>query len=263
MTGEAMAEKRLMATILRAAREGARIVRHHFSSDRVRVREKSLPGDLVSNVDLSVEKAVIALLSREHPGVPVVSEEIGDPALRDEAFYLDPVDGTLNFVHGLLPFSVSLAYWKDGTPRAAVVVNPISGDVFSAQAGGGARRNGRPVAPSRAARLRDGLVAAGWPYERSGRALLLAQMERVYMAAQELRTIGCASLGLCYVAAGIFDGYWEWGLKPWDMAAGVLMVTEAGGKVSSLSGGPFRLDGGGAAASTGLIHDELVRAVNG
>jgi myo-inositol-1(or 4)-monophosphatase len=88
-------------------------------------------------------------------------------------------------------------------------------------------------------------------------------MERVYMESQELRTIGCASLGLCYVACGIFDGYWEWGLKPWDMAAGVLVVTEAGGRVSSPSGGEYRLDEGGAAASNGLIHEELMRAVNG
>jgi myo-inositol-1(or 4)-monophosphatase len=261
MAAQTAAEKRLMGTILRAAREGARIVRHHFASGRVHVREKSRPGDLVSNVDLEVEKAVMGMLAREYPGIPVVSEELGDEQVREEAFYLDPVDGTLNFVHGLLPFAVSLAYWRDG-PQAGVVVNPTSGEVFSALAGHGARRNGRPIAPSRASRLRDGLVATGWPYDRAGRALLLTQMERVYMGSQELRTIGCASLGLCYVAAGIFDGYWEWGLKPWDMAAGVLMVTEAGGRVSSLRGGEFRLGEGEAAASNGLIHEELVASVN-
>jgi myo-inositol-1(or 4)-monophosphatase len=252
-----------MGTILRAAGEGARIVRRHFSSGRIRVSQKSRPGDVVSNVDLAVEETVMAMLSRQYPGIPVVSEERGDAGLRPEAFYLDPVDGTLNFVHGLLPFAVSLAYWRDGAPLAAAVVNPISGDVFSAFAGRGARRNGKPIVPSRARRLRDGLVATGWPYERSGRALLLEQMDRVYMESQELRTIGCASLGLCYVACGIFDGYWEWGLKPWDMAAGVLVVTEAGGRVSSPSGGEYRLDEGGAAASNGLIHEELMRAVNG
>jgi myo-inositol-1(or 4)-monophosphatase len=193
----------------------------------------------------------------------VVSEERGDAALKKEAFYLDPVDGTLNFVHGLQPFAVSLAYWREGAPHAAVVVNPLSGEVFSALAGHGARRNSRKIAPSAAPRLRDSLVATGWPYERAARALLLQQMERVYMGSQELRTIGCASLGLCYVASGIFDGYWEWGLKPWDTAAGVLVVTESGGRVTSLSGGEFRLDEGGAAASNGLIHEELVRCVEG
>jgi myo-inositol-1(or 4)-monophosphatase len=256
-------DERLKRTILRAVKEAAHIVRGHCASGPARVSEKSSPGDLVSNVDLEVESAVTAILSREFPRIPLVGEEGGEAATRDEAFYLDPVDGTLNFVHGLPPFAVSLGYWREGAPAAAAVCNPVAGDLFAAFRGCGASRNGKPISPSRAATLRASLIATGWPYDRSRRERLYGEMDRVYLASQELRTIGCASLGLCYVACGIFDGYWEWGLQPWDLAAGVLIVSEAGGRVSSLAGGPFRLEDGGAAASNGLIHEELVRTVKG
>jgi len=249
--------------MVRAVRAGGRIVRRHFASSRFEVREKSSPGDLVSNVDLEVEQRVIGMLSREFPGAPVVSEEKDNSEMPAEGFYLDPLDGTLNFLHGLAPFAVSLAFWRDGQPLAAAVHNPLSGELFTALRGRGARRNGRAIAPSGVGRLRNALVAAGWPYERAGRARLLAQMDRVYVAAQELRTIGCASLALCLVAAGVLDAYWEWGLAPWDLAAGVLLVTEAGGQVSSTAGGPLRLQDGEVAASNGRIHAELLEQLQG
>jgi myo-inositol-1(or 4)-monophosphatase len=257
------ADRRMVDTISAAARLGGRIALKHFGSPGLRVTGKGDPGDLVSNADLEIEEAVARVLARGFPGVPVVGEEGGGAAVRDEAFYVDPIDGTLNFVHGLLPFAVSIGYWRGGAPVAGAVYDPVSGDLFTARQGAGAWLNGRPIRVSGAARLRDSLVAGGWPYAREERARLLSQMERVYMGAQELRTIGCASLGLCRVACGVFDAYWEWGLKPWDLAAGVLLVSEAGGRVSALDGGAFRLEEGNAAASNGLVHDELVRAVTG
>jgi myo-inositol-1(or 4)-monophosphatase len=262
MSGPGSFENHLLRAMVRAVRAGGRTVRRHFSSSRLEVREKSSPGDLVSNVDLEVEERVIGILAREFPGIAVVSEEREDPGVKTEAFYLDPLDGTLNFIHGLLPFAVSLGYWSDGAPIAAVVHNPLAGEVFTALRGQGARRNGKSIAPSSVGELRNSLVAAGWPYDRAECSRLLAQMDRVYLASQELRTIGCASLALCQVAAGVFDGYWEWGLKPWDLAAGVLIVSEAGGRVSSLTGGAFRLENGDIAASNGRIHGELLDRVN-
>jgi myo-inositol-1(or 4)-monophosphatase len=256
-------ERRIMRALLRAAREGGRIARRHFLSGRLEVTEKSAPGDLVSNADIEAERAVLAILHREFPRIAVVSEETENAGAGEETFYVDPIDGTLNFVHGLPPFAVSIGYWRGGAPAAAVVCNPLTGQIFSSLRGAGASCNGKALHVSRAGALRDALVAAGWPYDRTDRARLFRQMDGVYMASQELRTIGCASLGLCYVAAGIFDGYWEQGLKPWDMAAGALIVAEAGGRVSSLSGGAFRLSDGELAASNGLIHDELIHAVNG
>jgi myo-inositol-1(or 4)-monophosphatase len=253
----AATESRLLPTMVRAVRAGGMIVRRHFGR-RVAVREKTNPADLVSAVDLEVEQRVIRMLSRAFPGTPVVSEEKDNPQRPAEAFYLDPLDGTLNFLHGLAPFAVSLAFWRDGHPLAAVVHNPLSGELFTALRGQGARRNGRALAVSGVGSLSRSLVAAGWPYDRSGRDRLLAQMDRVYQGAQELRTIGCASLALCRVAEGALDAYWEWGLAPWDLAAGVLLVTEAGGRVSSPAGGDFRLEDGEVAASNGRIHAELL-----
>jgi len=243
--------------MVRAVRAGGSVVRRYFGRG-VEVREKTSPGDLVSSVDLEVQRRVIRMLAGAYPRVPVVSEERDNPGKSAEAFYLDPLDGTLNFLHGLQPFAISLAFWRDGEPLAAAVHDPLSGELFTALRGGGARRNGRALTVSDAGSLRNALVAAGWPYERAGRARLFAQMDRMYQAAQELRTIGCASLALCRVAAGVLDAYWEWGLGPWDLAAGVLLVTEAGGRVSSPAGGNFLLQNGEVAASNGRIHAELL-----
>jgi myo-inositol-1(or 4)-monophosphatase len=261
MSGVEAREDRLLAIMVRAVRAGGRIVRRQFGWS-LEVREKSSPADLVSNVDLEVEHRVIEILSREFPGAAVISEERENPEPPAEAFYLDPLDGTLNFLHGLPPFAISLACWREGVPLAAAVLNPLSGDLFTARRGGGARRNGRPIVCSGVSRLSHALVAAGWPYERAGRARLFAQMERVYLAAQEVRTLGCASLALCLVAAGTLDAYWEWGLQAWDLAAGVLIVTEAGGQVSALAGGAFRLADGEVAASNARIHGELIEQVH-
>ncbi len=243
--------------MIRAVRAGGRAVRRYFGR-RLEVREKSSPGDLVSTADLEAERRVIGILARALPRIPVVSEEKANPSRPAEAFYLDPLDGTLNFLHGLTPFAVSLASWREGQPLAAAVFDPLSGELFTALRGRGARRNGRPIAVSGVARLRQALVAAGWPYARRQRARLLAQMDRVYLAAQELRTIDCASLALCRVASGAMDAYWESGLSSWDMAAGALLVAEAGGRVSSLASGPFLLEKGEIAASNRLVHVELL-----
>jgi myo-inositol-1(or 4)-monophosphatase len=267
-----MNDERVLKEMLKAVRTAVGIVRRYTKDGPLQVTEKTAAGDLVSNVDLEVEAAVTKALSRPFPDIPMIGEEGenargtapgGHSGTKEEAFYLDPVDGTLNFVHGLPPFAVSLGYWREGKPAAAVVCNPVTGDLFSAVRGGGARRNGKPIHVSRAATLRESLIAAGWPYDRSNRHALYAEKDRVYCVVQELREIGCASLGLCYVACGIFEGFWEWGLKPWDLAAGVLLVEEAGGRVSAPDGGPFRLEGGGAAATNGLIHEEFVRTLRG
>jgi myo-inositol-1(or 4)-monophosphatase len=247
--------------MVRAVRAGGRVARRKFGRS-LEVREKTSPGDLVSCADLEVQRRVIGILSRAFPGTPVISEEKENPPAAAEAFYLDPLDGTLNYLHGLAPFAVSLAFWRDGQPLAAAVLDPQAGELFTALHGKGARRNGRAIAPSAVDSLRRALVGAGWPYERTHRARLLAQMDRVYLAAQELRTIGCASLALCRVASGTMDAYWECGLHPWDMAAGVLLVSEAGGRVSSLAGGPFVLAQGEVAASNGRIHAELLRQLS-
>jgi myo-inositol-1(or 4)-monophosphatase len=247
--------------MLHAARRAGAIVRRHYLSETLEVRKKTAQGDLVSIADLEAEREILSLLSRAFPDASMVAEESGGSHESGVAFYVDPVDGTLNFVHGVPFFAVSIGCWIDGAAAAGVVLNPLSGDIYTAVRGAGARKNGKPITVSAAPSLSESLIACGWPYDRVNRARLFAEMDRLYVGSQELRAFGCASLGFCLVAEGAFDGYWEWDLKPWDMAAGALIVAEAGGTVSSLSGGSFDLGAGRVAASNGLIHAQLVSAL--
>jgi myo-inositol-1(or 4)-monophosphatase len=249
---------RSLDVMLRAARRAAAIVRRHYLSDSLEVRKKTAPGDLVSIADLEAEKEILSIIRRAFPHASIVAEESGGSHESGAAFYVDPIDGTLNFVHGIPFFAVSIGCWIDGAAAAGIVLNPLSGDTYTAVRGAGARKNGKPIAVSAAFPLKDSLIATGWPYDRANRALLFAEMDRLYVQSQSLRALGCASLGFCLVAEGAFDGYWEWDLNPWDMAAGALIVTEAGGTVSSVSGGPLDLGSGRVAASNGRIHAELI-----
>ncbi len=259
-----------LAAMVDAARAAGGIVRGHYLSESLEVRKKTAQGDLVSTADLESEREILGILRRSFPGASMVAEESPDVTgggagsqKPGATFYVDPVDGTLNFVHGVPFFAVSIGCWVDGVPTAGVVLNPLSGDLYTAVRGGGARKNGAPIAVSDAPSLKDALIASGWPYDRTHRARLYEEMDRLYVECQELRALGCASMGFCLLAEGAFDGYWERDLKPWDMAAGALIVTEAGGKVTALSGGPFDLGSGTAAASNGRIHAELVAALRG
>jgi myo-inositol-1(or 4)-monophosphatase len=263
MTEDSPAEisPRYLKTMLSAARRAGVIVRRHYLSETLDVRKKSGQGALVSAADLEAEAEILSILRRAFPDASLVAEESGGSHESGAAFYVDPVDGTLNFVHGVPFFAISIGCWIDGAGAAGVVLNPLSGDVYTAVRGAGAYKNGKPIRVSGAPFLKDALIATGWPYDRVNRARLFAEMDRLYVESQELRALGCASLGFCLVAEGACDGYWERELKPWDMAAGALIVVEAGGIVSSPAGGAFDLGSGGVAASNGRIHDELVAAL--
>jgi len=255
------AAPRCLKTMLHAARAAGVIVRRHYLSKTLEVRKKTGPGDLVSIADLEAERRILSILRSAFPDASMVAEESGGSHKSGMAFYVDPVDGTLNFVHGVPFFAVSIGCWIDGVAAAGVVLNPLSGDLYTAVRGGGAKKNGKRIAVSAASSLKDSLIVTGWPYDRVNRARLYSEMDRLYIESQELRALGCASLEFCLVAEGAFDGYWEWDLKPWDMAAGALIVTEAGGTVSALSGAPFDLGSGTITASNGRIHAEMVRAL--
>jgi myo-inositol-1(or 4)-monophosphatase len=247
--------------LTRAALEGGRIVKKYFLARGVEIREKTSPADLVTNVDLLVQEKVTAIFRKGLPGATVMSEESEATQVSEEMIYIDPIDGTLNFVHGFPLCAISIGYWRDGVPLAGVVYNPVMDELFAAQRGRGATRNGKAISVSSTRGISNSLLSTGWPYERGGRGRLLNAMEKGYIVAQEIRTLGSASLALCYVASGALDGYWEWDLSPWDMAAGVLIVEEAGGRVTNVKGGAFQLDRGGLVASNGRIHSEIIRKV--
>ena len=251
--------KRVEEALLAAALAGGKILKEYFRSEKVQARTKSSFADLVTNVDLMSQEAILKMLSAKLPGVQIIGEEKENEKVSGEAIYLDPLDGTLNYYHGLNQFAVSLGYWAEKKPMAGVVYNPVEDELFSAVSGKGAFRNGKPIRASQAQTLAQSFLATGWPYDKSQTPGVMRSLERLLAPSQEVRVLGTAALALCYVAAGILEGYWEWGLYPWDIAAGILIVKEAGGRITSPEGNSFHLESGAILATNGYVHEEMLR----
>jgi myo-inositol-1(or 4)-monophosphatase len=245
-----------LEVLVEAAREGERAFMAARARTGVHARTKSSPADLVTEVDVRVQEALVEFLRRRLPQAAIVAEEAPAVPAR-ETLYIDPVDGTLNFVHGFGEHAISIGYWRAGQGIAGVVLKPSTGDVFTAEAGKGAWRNGTPMRVSPHAALGEGLVATGWPYDKARTEGVLHQMRAVIPRCQEIRILGSAALALCYVAAGILEGFWETGLEPWDMAAGVVIAEAAGARVTGFGGEPFRLEAGAILASNGQVHETI------
>lgn len=251
---------------LQAAREAAEHLREAMGKN-ARVDFKG-EVDPVTEVDRRLEAQIRRMLGDHRPSDVIVGEEQGGvlPA-RGRAWIIDPLDGTVNFIHGLPPVSVSVALWQDRSPRVGVVIEAIGGEEFTAVRGMGAWRNAQPISVSPHRRLSQALVGTGFPYDRQERAQEYAALVGAVLAkCQGIRRRGSAALDLCYVADGRFGAFWEQGLAVWDLAAGILVVEEAGGTVTGLDGGPAPLDGSLIIATNGALHQEfgqvLARAVS-
>lgn len=231
-------------------------------------------GDFVSRADLEAQDAALEVIRRRHPGHRILAEEeeegdAGSPARRVDAasetdgppvWIVDPLDGTKNFLHRHPAYAVSVAVAREGRPVAGAVVAPATGERWWAVRGGGAWKNGRPVRVSETARLDEALVGTGFPFKVL--ELLpryLAQFRVLLEEGAAIRRAGAAALDLCYLAEGRFDAFWELFLQPWDFAAGVLMVEEAGGVLARPGGDPLVLTPGGVAGanSAALLADLL------
>ncbi len=223
-------------------------------------REKGTRGDLVTAADRASEKAIVARLRAEFPASSILGEEGTSVAgTSGERWILDPLDGTTNFAHGYPLFCVSLGFERDGEMTCGVIYAPALRELYAAERGAGARCNDRPLAVSQTESLAGALVCTGFKpamYERNGENF--AKLSRV---AQGVRRDGSAALDLAFVAAGRFDAFWELDLHPWDVAAGMLIVREAGGCVTALDGSPFSLERGSTLASNARIHGEMVAAL--
>lgn len=221
--------------------------------------------DLVTEVDLQVEREFRAVIAERFPDHDVVGEEFSGPGVGGHARYcwlFDPVDGTTNYAHGLPIFCASLALEIDGVVSVAAVYDPNRRELFTAERAGGAFLNGVPMRVSRAAVLLDAVLVTGFPYtihEAAGD--LIALFGEFVGRARAVRRLGSAAIDLCYVAAGRLDGYYEQEINPWDIAAGALIVTEAGGKVTGMAGEPFDPRRGGVVATNGRIHPEMIATV--
>lgn len=250
-------DKQLTAGLLDAVRQAGEIIRTQWN-DRKQIRFKGNI-DLVTQTDLAVEALLVDLLPRLLPGSSVLAEESHqtlEPG--DQTWIIDPVDGTTNYAHGLPMVAVSVGLWKDGRVEEGVVHVPMLGETFWAVRGGGAFLNDEPITVSTEGELQKSLIATGFPYSFAEEIdAVSARFRRVLLASQGIRRMGSAAIDLAYTACGRFEGYYETGLKPWDTAAGWLLVEEAGGRVSSPHG-EYGLREHMIVASNGQVHDRLV-----
>ena len=219
--------------------------------------------DLVTAADRASEALIRERVAKQFPSHDVMGEEQG---LKDRGseyrWYVDPLDGTTNFAHGFPVFAVSMALehrsGTEGKRVAGVVYDPTRDELFIAEAGKGAQLNGKPIHVSKATQLKECLVATGFPSHKRHKNPNIFFYHQITLRTHGVRRAGSAALDLCNVASGRFDGFWEFNLNPWDTAAGVLIVEEAGGQASRFDGSPFRLDSKETLASNGLIHDALL-----
>jgi myo-inositol-1(or 4)-monophosphatase len=251
----------VLALALRLAREAGAIQKSRYETG-FEIATKGRPVDLVTEVDHACEAHLVVALLRERPGDSVLAEEGRGSEVPGARFrwVIDPLDGTTNYAHGYPRFAVSIGVEHDGEPAAGVVYDPLLDECYHAVAGGGAFRNGAPIRVSRETEWGRSLLATGFAYDkRETEEDNLAEFRAVLKTAREVRRDGSASLDLCYVACGRLDGYWEHKLAPWDVAAGALIVREAGGRVSDRSGGDGWRSGGEIVATNARVHDALLR----
>lgn len=253
-----------LATAVEAALAAGRVQRRYFRQDVVIDKKGRI--DLVTAADLEVEREFRQLIASRFPGHQVLGEEQGSgagdrPASRYR-WIIDPVDGTTNFAHGLAIFCCSIALEIDGRVAVGAVYDPIAEELYTAERGQGAWLNGVPLRVSVCDRLVDGLLCTGFPYTvREEQQRLVDVFGAVLAEAQGIRRLGSAALDLCYVAAARLDGFWELRLQAWDMAAGALIVEEAGGRVTNYRNGPVDMFEGQIVASNGHLHDALVQVI--
>ena len=245
---------------VKAARRAATVInRASTQLDLLTVQSKS-PNDFVTEVDRAAEQAIIEVLRDAFPGHGILAEESGESGPESEfTWIIDPLDGTTNFIHGMPQYAVSIAQTKNGVLEHAVVYDPNTNEMFTASRGAGAFLNDRRIRVSRRTRLNEALIGTGFPFRRFDHVdAYLAMFKELTQKTAGIRRPGAASLDLAYVAAGRFDGFWEMGLSPWDMAAGVLLIQEAGGLVSDLSGEANYLATGNLVAGSPKIFGQLL-----
>jgi myo-inositol-1(or 4)-monophosphatase len=215
--------------------------------------------DLVTEADRASERLVVERLRSHFPSHSIVAEEGGGHTGTSEyCWYVDPLDGTTNFAHGFPMYNVTMALTQAGQLINGVIFDPMRNEMFSCERGSGAYLNNRRIRVSKVARVEDALVATGFPSRKRHENVNVHFYYQLAMISHGVRRAGSAALDLAYVASGRLDGFWEFGLKPWDMAAGILLIEEAGGKCSDMRGAPMDLRGPHLLTDNGLIHQPML-----
>ena len=250
----------MLNVAIEAAREAGRFLKLSVGKVRNIEVKQGDERNLVSEIDRGAEERIIAIIRRHYPGHAILAEESGGSlAPAEYRWIIDPLDGTTNFLHGVPIFSVSIGIERRGELIAGVVYDPNQDEMFTAEKGAGAFLNGRRLKVSSSSVLVESLLVTGFPYnitENPGNAV--EHFVHFLMAARGVRRLGSAAMDLCYVASGRFDGFWEVSLSPWDMAAGALLIQEAGGRITDMAGGPLNIYQKTVLASNGPIHDAML-----
>lgn len=259
-----MAYSALMKVMVDAARKAGRSLARDFGEvQNLQVSLKG-PGDYVSQADRKAEEIIYTELSKARPGYSFLMEERGAVEGDDgqHRWLVDPLDGTTNFLHGIPIFSISIALERQGQLVAGVIYNPAMDELYTAERGGGAFMNDRRLRVAARSKLSDAVIGTGVPHlGRGHHGNFLIELRHVMGEVAGIRRLGSVALDLAYVAAGRMDGFWEAGLQPWDLGAGILMVREAGGYVSDLGGGQKMLDDGSVVAGNEVIHGTLLKTL--
>lgn len=260
-----MARSAILNVMVQAAMKAGRSLSRDFGEvQNLQVSLKG-PGDYVSQADRKAEDIIYTELARARPGYGFLMEERGAVAGDDDQhrWIVDPLDGTTNFLHGIPIFSISIALERQGQLVAAVIYNPAMDELYTAERGGGAFMNDRRLRVAARTKLSDAVVGCGIPHlGRGHHGNFLVELRNVMNEVAGVRRMGSAALDLAYVAAGRMDGYWETGLSAWDIAAGLLLVREAGGFASEPDGGQDMLESGNVVAGNETIHRALVKTLS-
>src|SRR5437763_6967947 len=259
-------ENTLLNFAIQTARDAGRLLAERFGHS-LRISNKS-EIDLVTESDLASERLIVDRIKTYYPRHAILAEESGasEPInpekQREWRWIIDPLDGTTNYAHGYPCFCISIGLEQNGTMEIGVVYDPLRDEVFTAERGQGAALNGKRINVSPTPNLASALLCTGFPYDVRERGEFARHFANFIMNAQGVRRDGAAALDLAYVAAGRFDGFWEEGLHPWDVAAAVLMIEEAGGRVTHYDGSAFNIYSAPILASNGSLHDQMMRVLS-
>lgn len=244
-----------------ARKAGRKLIRDFGEIENLQISMKG-PADFVTVADQRTESILVAELQKARPGYPILTEEAGliDGPDKSHRFIIDPLDGTTNFLHGIPHFAISIALEREGQLVSGVIFNPVSDDMFVAEKGHGAFLNDKRLRVAARKNLKESLFATGIPFlGKEGHERFLKELAAVMQTTPGARRFGAAALDLAWVAAGRYDGFWERGLKAWDVAAGILMVREAHGSVTDLDGGARMLERGDILATNESLHPQILK----
>ncbi|NIV17973.1 MAG: inositol monophosphatase [Woeseiaceae bacterium] len=250
----------LNVAVMAARRAGSTLIKKMANLDKLKIEQKGF-NDYVSDADLAAERAVIDCIYKHYPDHAILAEESGVSGESDTVWIIDPLDGTTNFVHGFPVFAVSIGVQVNGRVEHGVIYDPMRQELFTASRGQGAYLDDHRIRVSGQTKLERSLIGTGFPFRSAETEIdpYLAMLKKILRNTSGIRRPGAAALDLAYVAAGRLDGFWETGLAPWDLAAGSLLIREAGGIVSGLNGSEDYLDAGHVLAGTPKIYAALAR----